>query len=174
MGVGVLVGKVGKGDGVTDGLRVLNGMGVAEGSSAGGVQVGANGGSVAVGVVVGSSTAGTNVGNSCSGAKAAGRASVGRTQSSCKNASSGNCSGATKKITASAAMPKAMSSSRAAATLINLPIHPVCFFCLVAMLVWCLRTAACFYQANNVGRLPQLIQPGFKGLLQQNGAYACV
>ena len=96
VGVGVFVGNVGKGEGVTEGFRVLSGSGVAEACGGGGVQVGANGGSVAVGVDEGSSIAATNVGKSSSGMRAAGTARVGKSTAFCKKVGSGNRSGATK------------------------------------------------------------------------------
>lgn len=126
VGVGVFVGKVGSGDGVTDGLSVLSGSGVAEGSSGSDVQVGASVGSDDVGVAEGISKTATRVGNPSSDEDASELARVGNTRPSRKKASCGTRSGAKKKRPIKATRAMAVSNSIAAAKLINLPIHPVC------------------------------------------------
>ena len=129
-----MVGKVGSGDGVSVGLSVLSGAGVAVAWVGCGVQVGAKGEPSNVGVSVGSSISLTSVGNGSSCAMASG-ANVGRGGNFCHNVISGILSGATKKSTIPATTTTETSSSSAAATLINRPIHPD--FCLrfVAMLL---------------------------------------
>ena len=133
VGVAVLVGNMGSGDGVNDGLRVLKGSGVADGCTGTGVQVASSGGSVAVGVSEGSSIAATSVGKSSGVASAMGMATVGRACSISAKEMSGSRSGATKKRTITVTTATESNSNNAATKLIKRPAQPVCCLCFFAM-----------------------------------------